>query len=143
MLQCVGDDQMKWQALQNNPRVELINRYFADGGYARQIEATDAMLLPYRRSSYNLRVSRVVIESMIHGLPVMATQGTTLASQAEEYGAAIPCEDGDAASLVTAIHKMEQQFADLKGHAEQQAQKCREHFSVRHFREIIIGQPMG
>ena len=138
VLQCVGGDVEQWEKLQGNPKVRLIPDYFADGEYARQLAATDVLLLPYRRSSYDLRVSRVVIEAMVHGIPVVATRGTTLAIQAEEFGAAVLCEDENAESLVAAIHEVEQRFGELNQRAELRKQNACEYFSVRFFRELLM-----
>lgn len=137
VLQSVGGDAALWKRLENHPKVRLIPGYFGDGEYARQLQATNALLLPYRRSSYDLRVSRVVIEAMILGLPVVATQGTTLASQAEEFGAAVLCQDGDTASLVNAIRDLELRHDELQQKADRQRHRCISHFSVRHFRELL------
>jgi glycosyltransferase involved in cell wall biosynthesis len=137
VLQSVGGDAKLWRRLKDNPKVRLIPDYFADGEYGRQLAATDVLLLPYHRSSYALRVSRVVIEAMVHGIPVVATRATTLASQAEEFGAAVFCEEGDVESLIAAIHDSGQRFDDLKQRAELQKQKAREHFSVRQFRKNL------
>ena len=140
VLQCVGGDAEHWKKLAGNPKVRLIPVYFADGEYVRQLQATDVLLLPYRRSSYSLRVSRVVIEAMVHGIPVVTTRGTTLASQAEESGAVVLCEDENVVSLVAAIHDLEQKFEKMKQHAELRKQKAREHFSVRQFRCILVAE---
>jgi glycosyltransferase involved in cell wall biosynthesis len=140
VLQSVGGDAEHWKKLAGNPKVRLIPVYFADGEYVRQLQATDVLLLPYRRSSYSLRVSRVVIEAMVHGIPVVTTRGTTLASQAEESGAVVLCEDENVVSLVAAIHDLEQKFEKMKQHAELRKQKAREHFSVRQFRCILVAE---
>jgi len=139
VLQSVGGVAEQWKILQGNPKARLIPGYFADGEYSRQLQATDVLLLPYRRSSYALRVSRVVIEAMVHGIPVVATRGTTLASQAEEFGAAVVCEDENVESLVAAMREAEQNLDELKQRAEQQQAKCGEHFSVRQFRRNLSG----
>ncbi|MCX6975822.1 MAG: glycosyltransferase [Verrucomicrobia bacterium] len=106
--------------LKNHPQVDVINRYFAVGGYDRQLEKTDVMVLPYR-SPYRLRVSRVVIEAMICGMPVIATRGTTLFEQAEEYGVAIECEEGNAESLADAILKVAEGFEMMRVSARDRA----------------------
>ena len=140
VLQSVDGDAEQWKKLSGNPKVRLIPGYFADGEYARQFAATDVLLLPYRRSSYALRVSRVVIEAMVHGIPVVATRGTTLAEQAQEFGAAVLCEDENVASLVAAMHGLEQGFDELKRRAEQQKQNAGGHFSVRRFRGNLLAK---
>ena len=138
VLQSVDGDANFWEHLKGNPKVRLIPDYFADGEYAQRLQETDVLLLPYRRSSYALRVSRVVIEAMVHGIPVVATRGTTLAEQAEKFGAAVLCEDENAESLVAAMHDLVQRFDELKQRVELQKQKAREHFSIVFFRELLM-----
>jgi glycosyltransferase involved in cell wall biosynthesis len=139
VLQSVDGDAELWARLKGNSRVQLIPNYFNNGEYTRHLAQTDALLLPYRRSSYGLRVSRVVIEAMVQGLPVVTTRGTTLEDQAREFGAALFNEDEKPESLVSAIREMEQKFSALKELAEKQQTRAREHFSVREFRRIITG----
>ena len=137
VLQCVGGDVEQWEKLQGNPKVWLISNYFADGEYAQQLAATDVLLLPYRRSSYDLRVSRVVIEAMVHGIPVVVTRGTTLASQAQEFGAAVLCDDENVESLVAAIKAAEHNYESLIGKAGERQVSASEHFSVECFRRLL------
>lgn len=137
-LQSVDGDVQLWRRLEGNSKVKLIPNYFANGEYARQVNATDALLLPYRRSSYALRVSRVVIEAMVQGLPVVTTRQTTLEDQSENFGAAILCDDGKVESLIQAIYEMEQSFPAMNELAAKQKTAAREHFSVREFRRILV-----
>jgi glycosyltransferase involved in cell wall biosynthesis len=125
-------------ALTQNPQVEMIHHFFRDGEYAQRLEQTDVAVLPYRLSSYGLRGSRVLIEAMVHGIPVVATRGTTLAKQAEEFGAAVLCEDENIESLVGAIREMEQNYDALRNLALARMQTAREHFSVREFRQAFL-----
>ncbi|MGH7950339.1 MAG: glycosyltransferase [Limisphaerales bacterium] len=137
VLQSADGDAKLWERLRENPKVQLIPNYFADGEYARQLAMTDVLLLPYRRSSYGLRVSRVVIEAMVQGIPVVTTRGTTLEEQAKEFGAALLSEDNDVASLVTAIQQQEETFPIHRKQAEQQGMKARNHFCISMFRCIL------
>jgi len=121
--------------LKQDPRVEIIRHFFRDGEYASWLDHTDVVILPYRLSSYGLRGSRVLIEAMVHGIPVVVTRGTSLAKQAEEFGAAVLCEDENVESLVGAISEMEQNYDVLQSLALARMQTAREHFSVRKFRE--------
>ena len=122
--------------LKNHPQVNVIDRYFEEGGYERQLEKTDVMVLPYR-SPYRLRVSRVVIEAMICGMPVIATRGTTLFEQAEEYGVAIECEEGSAESLAEAILKVVEGFEMMRVRARDRATSAGESFSVKYFEDLL------
>ena len=122
--------------LKNHPQVDVIDRYFEEEGYERQLKKTDVMVLPYR-SPYQLRVSRVVIEAMICGMPVIATRRTTLFEQAEKYGVAIECEEGSAESLAKAILKVAESFNSLQASAMERATSARESFSVEYFRNLL------
>lgn len=137
VLQSVDGDAELWKRLKDNPRVRLIPNYFNNGEYIQHLGQTDALLLPYRRSSYGLRVSRVVIEAMVHGIPVVTTGGTTLEDQAREFGAAVFCEDENVESLVKAIRELEQQFLEKQRAAESKKTQAQNHFSVRQFRSRL------
>jgi glycosyltransferase involved in cell wall biosynthesis len=138
VLQSVDGDAALWSRLKENPRVRLIPNYFNNGEYIQHLAQTDALLLPYRRSSYGLRVSRVIIEAMVHGIPVVTTRATTLEEQAKEFGGAVFCEDENAESLVQAIHQLEQNFVQLKERAGKLKTEAQEHFLVKEFRRRIF-----
>jgi len=142
-LQCVEGREKDWRPLQAQSRINLIQDYFAEGEYARQLHSTQILLLPYRRASYDLRVSRMVIEALIAGMPVVATRGTTLACQAEEFGAIVHCEDGDAPSLYEAICKAETSYPELHTRAAERSHLARQHFSVRNFRELFLATALA
>jgi len=124
--------------LKQHPHVEVVTQLFGDGEYIRRLKQASALLLPYRQSSYCLRVSRLAIEAMVNGIPMVVTNGTTLAEQGAKFGAMVLCEDGNVESLVVAIRKMEQNFWHLKEHAERQKALAQEQFSVEKFRHGLI-----
>jgi glycosyltransferase involved in cell wall biosynthesis len=99
------------------------------------------MVLPYR-SPYRLRVSRVVIEAMLLGMPVIATKGTTLFQQAEELGEVVGCEDGSEESLAEAILEVAASFGRLQEDARLKAKTAAESFSVRYFLGIAASLPI-
>jgi glycosyltransferase involved in cell wall biosynthesis len=122
--------------LKKHPQVEIVDRYFQGDEYERRLEQTDVMVLPYR-SPYRLRVSRVVIEAMMHGMPVIATKGTTLFEQAEEYGVAVGCEEGSAESLAEAILEVIEDFEMMRFSARERATTAAKSFSMGFFRELL------
>ena len=143
-LQWLGDfKDEKGQTLSKDPwlekqvNFEFITDYFKEGSYMKQVARTDVMLLPYR-ASYSLRVSRVVIEAMIMGIPVITTQGTTLHQQAEAFGAVVSCQPNSVESLTEAIEHTVNNLDSLQDMAGQRAESAREHFSVNHFRQLIL-----
>ena len=123
--------------LKNHPQVEVIDRYFQGDEYERHLERTDVMVLPYR-SPYRLRVSRVVIEAMMSGMPVIATKGTTLFEQAKEYGTVVACDGADAKSLAEAIWNLVTDFERMQHEAHGKSEIARTNFSVKYFRELLI-----
>ena len=125
--------------LRDHPRVEVIGRYFEGDEYERRLAQTDVMVLPYRKP-YQLRVSRVVIEAMLNGMPVIATRGTTLFEQAEEYGEVLGCKEGDAESLAEAMLEVAERFEVLRASAEEKVNAAAESFSVGYFRKLISKQ---
>ena len=94
------------------------------------------MLLPYR-DPYVLRVSRVVIEAMKLGIPVVTTMNTTLADQAGEFGSMLVCDLNSERSLAKAISQAVTDYTQLVQRADAREPAARDHFSVRHFREIL------
>jgi glycosyltransferase involved in cell wall biosynthesis len=122
--------------LREHPQVEVIGRYFEGDEYEQRLAQTDVMVLPYR-SPYRLRVSRVVIEAMLNGMPVIATRGTTLFEQAEEYGVVVGCEAESAESLAAAMLKVAARFEVLRVSAEEKVNAAAQSFSVGYFRDLL------
>ena len=122
-----------------HPKVQVIREHFKEGGYERQLAATDVMLLPYR-NPYRLRVSRVVIEGMILGIPLVVTRGTTLWDQASRYGCAKACDEDSSESVAEAILALLDEYEE----ASRRAKDCRiealRHFSVAEFRNRLLSK---
>jgi len=122
--------------IKNHPKVRVIDRYFREGEYLEQVGRTGVIILPYR-DTYRLRVSRVVIEAMVLGKPVIVTAGTTLHDQAIRHGVAESCENACATSLAQAIRTMLLQFEPAAHEALAREATARSEFSVRSFREKL------
>jgi glycosyltransferase involved in cell wall biosynthesis len=123
--------------LQKDSRVDFINRYFKDREYAEHLSKTDIILLPYRRSSYDLRGSRLAIDAMVNGRPVIVTKGIAPACQIHEFGSGIECDDGSAKSLGTAIREAEINASKLRENARKKMKTAREYFSVSQFKTMF------
>jgi len=92
------------------------------------------MVLPYR-NAYRLRVSRVVIEAMTMGKPVIVTAGTTLQDQAQSQRVAEVCQQECPESLASAIKTMLGRYQPAAQVAAERAEQVRSEFSVRAFRK--------
>lgn len=124
--------------LAKDPRVEVIPRYFQGNEYSEHLARTDVMLLPYRLRSYELRGSRVAIEAMVNGIPVVATRQSTFAQQLAEHGASVEFDDGDIEGLVAAIGAAANRHAELKARAIARRASARIAFSVQAFRSLLV-----
>jgi polysaccharide pyruvyl transferase WcaK-like protein len=122
--------------LKNHPKVQVIQNPFGDGQYSRQLSKTGAMILPYR-SPYRLRVSRVIIEAMLYGMPTISTSETTLCEQSQEFGCGISCVENDVNELVYAIQKVVEDFELLQQKAQALASSASRHFSVENFSKTL------
>jgi len=123
--------------LREHPQVEVIGRYFEGDEYERRLAETDVMVLPYR-SPYQLRVSRVVIEAMLNGMPVIATEGTTLHDQASEHGCVVGCEEGSVEGLAKRILESAANFNKLQRSARAKIPDVEKSFSVDCFRQLLM-----
>jgi glycosyltransferase involved in cell wall biosynthesis len=125
--------------LLRDPHVEYLTRFLSHSEYEEQLRRTQVMLLPYRLASYRLRGSRVVVEAIVNGIPVIATRGTALAGVVESSGAGLFCEDGDPESLATSIREMEMRHDEIKLEAQEKARRAVQESSVEAFRQVFSG----
>lgn len=123
--------------LRDHPKAEVIDEYFVGDRYREQLSKTDVLLLPYGKD-YTLRVSRVVIEALAQGKPVVVASGTTLEDQSREFGASVTFDNKSVDSLVQALQEGVTNFAKLEQQARHQAAAARDHFSVATFRNILL-----
>jgi len=132
----------KSPTLMGDPRVEYITRYFRNGEYLEHLARTDALLLPYRLSSYAFRGSRVAIEAAVNGIPFVATEGSTLAEVLRDFGAGLTCEDGNPDSLAEAILVMQSRYPEFRQMAVSQRGRALEYYSVSNFRSLFLQGPV-
>ncbi|MEB3189381.1 MAG: glycosyltransferase [Snowella sp.] len=138
ILQCLEGFEAERELLVGFNNVEWINRYFQPGEYANYLQKTDVVLLPYRPASYCLRVSRVVIEAMVNGIIVLATEGTTLAEQAKEFGALVSCKNENLINVANSIKDVIDNYQQLQSESKQKILMSQSHFSVKKFRDCLI-----
>lgn len=124
--------------LLKHPKFRFIDRYFdPDGGYLRQVAETDLMVLPYR-DSYRYRLSRVVIEAILAGLPVIVSRGTTLHEQAADFGASVDIEMDSEESLIEGLNQAIRRCTEMNILATGKSKNSAKHFSVANFRESLL-----
>jgi len=122
--------------LTNHPKVKVINHNFEKGEYERCLAETDVMVLPYR-SPYRLRVSRVAIDAITSGIPVIATTPSTFWEQMAKYGAGNKCVENSVNDLAQSIQRTLGEYAALRQPALEKKESAQAHFSVSNFRKKL------
>ena len=119
--------------LLNDPRVEFLGSANSTDEYARQFARADALVLPYRLSSYRDRGSRVAAEAAMLGVPMIYARGTWLEELVTHCGAGVDFRDEDVDDLVRAMGEMAANLDQHRAAARANAQKAREYFSPGRF----------
>ena len=84
-------------------QVTFLDRVMTDEEYLAWIANSDLLLLPYDPVIYRTRGSGVFSESVILGVPAIASAGCAFAQSAFEAGRAVPIEPYDARGVASAI----------------------------------------
>jgi len=121
-----------------DPRFVLIDHLFAPGEYAQWLQRTSLMLLPYR-DDYALRGSRVVLEAIVHGIPVLVSRGTTLEEHLNGFGVGMSCDCRNPDTLYDALICSVSKLKIRSNLALEKANDARVHFSVANFRGLLCG----
>jgi glycosyltransferase involved in cell wall biosynthesis len=89
--------------IRGHQRVRVIDGPLNREDYLELFEQTDAVVLPYRHTSYYGRLSRVSIEAVAAGIPMIASPGTHAAHIVAEQGAGVTMPGLSAAELVESM----------------------------------------
>jgi glycosyltransferase involved in cell wall biosynthesis len=148
VLQWISDYQMpdgswagKDPALLKDESVQYLPAFSVSEEYYRWLARTDIMVLPYRVNFYRDKLSRVSIDAALAGIPFIYPVGTWMESLAEKYGAGVPFEPENAASLADALSRAAARLPELKAKASARQALARTAFSARTFLQTIIALP--
>jgi glycosyltransferase involved in cell wall biosynthesis len=89
--------------LEADPGVIFIRKSLSSVEYQQHLEASDALLVPYRRSQYYARLSGVAIEAFQSGVPCLCVSDTWIADAMEDIGSGIAIQDESAEALARAM----------------------------------------
>lgn len=123
--------------LLNDPRFELLNHNLDSSAYQSLLERTDLIVLPYRRDSYHNRVSRVAIESLLNGVPLLSMIGTWAAELSPTSASLLQIEGETAQHLAEALARALAKLDGLRAHAIAQRNAVARFHSVGHFRDLL------
>ena len=126
------------QELSSDSRVEFLNRNLNADEYEMLLIHTDLIVLPYRRSSYHNRVSRVAIEAAGRGIPIIYTEGTWSGEVAALAGGGIPIREESAEEVATSIEAAVNQISTFFTQALSGTMQVRRFHSVEMLRNKLI-----
>lgn len=125
-------------SLSSDPRVEFLNENLNAEAYERLLNRTDLVVLPYRRSSYYHRVSRVAIEAASRGIPLVYTAGTWTEEIAEMTGCGVAIQDETSEAVENALIAAVERFEVLSRDASRSALKVANYHSAERFRDLFM-----
>lgn len=122
------------------PQVAIIDRPLLSEDYQNLLQHTSCMILPYRNSSYHARVSRVTIEAIYLGIPLIYTKGGWLEATITEFGAGISIEDENIDDLTAGIQLMSANYQDYRQKALSKKTMAQQYFSGQNFFNLLTSQ---
>ena len=122
----------------NSTHTSFYNESLDAEAYNKWLSQTDFVILPYRKSSYYNRLSRVAIEAGARGIPLIYTDGTWT----EEVAALVECgvkiDEEYPAELVKALNRAYRDAENLKGRAVAGSERVKQYHSCEKFRSIML-----
>lgn len=118
--------------------VEYEDKVLSGHDYWEFLGDSDLLILPYRCDPYTTRLSRVTIEAMQVGRPIIYPKGSWLEFAIEQDGVGLGFEDGSANSLLMTIKEAAAQLDELKERALEKAAEARASYSSKSFAEKLL-----
>ena len=111
------------------PDVSCLRDALDEPALAALLQRASGVVMPYRRSSYYSRLSRVVIEAMQAGLPVLHSADTWLESAVRAHGAGLSIPAEDPRALANSLHLFINKLPVLRLDAAARAKLARDAYS--------------
>jgi glycosyltransferase involved in cell wall biosynthesis len=119
-------------------RYQLLNESLNREAYADLLARSDLIVLPYRRSSYHNRVSRVAIEAALHGIPLVFMSGTWCEEVVELTGAGVAIADETPEAVAEALRSALRELPELRQRAQQARPLVEERYSAGRFLQLLL-----
>jgi len=129
-------DSASLKVLKDN--VQVISTPLNETEYEEYLNATSCMVLPYRNSSYYARVSRVAIEAVCKGIPLIYTKGGWLEELVTRLGAGIGIEDEDVVGLIEGLIEMKSKYPEFRNIALMRSETAKAYYSPDSFVKILL-----
>lgn len=123
--------------LAQNGTVDYLDQELHGEAYWQFLADADLIVLPYRRDPYTTRLSRVTIEAMIVGKPVIYPKESWLEFAVEQSGVGVGFDDASPQSLAEAVLTACAELPTLRPLAEKAARGAAADFSPKRFAELL------
>jgi glycosyltransferase involved in cell wall biosynthesis len=120
------------------PSDVLIPGDLSEARYWELLSACDAALLPYDPAAYGIRSSRILVEAVGLGLPVLVTRGTWLDGELERLGGAGLRVGFEADDIRQGVARLAEEMPVLRAKAAEAAPACRSRHSPRAFVDAVL-----
>jgi glycosyltransferase involved in cell wall biosynthesis len=124
--------------LQADPGVVFIRGDLSSAEYQQQLEASDALLVPYRRSQYYARLSGVAIEAFQSGVACICISDTWVADALQSIGSGIAIQEESAVALVRAMIEFAERRDELQSRAIERIPIARKAHSPATFVDMLF-----
>lgn len=133
-----GQECAPGELLEHSQQVEIVDKPLDSDEYRSLLENVDCMVLPYRNSSYYARLSRILVEAVCLGIPIIYTKSGWMEETVLEYGSGKGIEDGDYLALADAITELSDNYSFYKVQAKKNAKKAINYFSANNFVKSLL-----
>jgi glycosyltransferase involved in cell wall biosynthesis len=133
-----GSEAAPDPALLAGGRFQLINHSLDRPAYAALLASSDLIVLPYRRSSYHNRVSRVAIEAALHAIPLVYMSGIWCEEVVELTGSGVAIAEETPEAVFQALRTALHQLPVLRQRARQAKSLVEERYSAGRFRQLLL-----
>lgn len=98
------------------------------------------VLAPYERAKFADGVSGIVLDALLHGAPVVATEGTWAGDLVERFGAGIALRERTGAALANAVDRILDRWDRFAGAAAEASDALAEEHDPRRLARILATQ---
>jgi glycosyltransferase involved in cell wall biosynthesis len=133
-----GNIEGRDKTLEANGLVQYEESVLSGMDYWDFLANSDLLVLPYRCDPYTTRLSRVTIEAMQVGRPIIYPKGSWLEFAVNESGVGVGFDDGSPKSLLGAIIEATSNLDALKVAAHAKASQARIRYSSKSFADELI-----
>ena len=124
--------------LENDSDVVFVRHNLNSVEYQQHLEASDALLVPYRRAQYYARISGVAIEAFQSGVPCICVSDTWIEDSMQAIGSGVAIAEETPLALAAAMLAIVDRRHEFRALADQRIGLARRTHSPRTFMDKLF-----